>query len=217
MATTNTDTDIFVHSAQNKSMNNNDFVVSSTLFTTSTPNKQIINDLTETSYINTKLMNIHNKIMDSEFLPISNTDVESASASVQSGGAATSTHTRALPINYSESYDSSSVDFEYGIGEIEETQTTDESTDESSESSSPTNSSDDSDEPVRRKKYILKRTNSKSSSSGSRAKPTRKSSVKKPVRKTSVKKPAKKTSRKQSKKNTKPAKKTSRKKSKGKK
>ena len=78
MNSTDANTDIFYHSAQNKNVTDNSFVVSSSLFTTSTPNKQIVNDLTDTSYINNRLMNLHNKIMDTEFLPISNNDVESA-------------------------------------------------------------------------------------------------------------------------------------------
>jgi len=215
MNSTEANTDIFFHSPQNKNITDNSFIVSSSLFTTSTPNKQIVNDVSDTSYINNRLMNIHNKIMDTEFLPISNTDIESAS--VQSGGQASTTQTRALPINYSEStLSDSSQDFEYGIGEIED------ETESSSESSSPTNSSEDSDEPVKRKKYILKKTNSRSSSRTSANKqPAKKKSrkgskkapnkaPKKPAKKTS-KKPVKKTSRKTS---NQQAKKTSRKKSK---
>ena len=211
MNSTEANTDIFFHSPQNKNITDNSFIVSSSLFTTSTPNKQIVNDVSDTSYINNRLMNIHNKIMDTEFLPISNTDIESAS--VQSGGQASTTHTRALPINYSDStLSDSSQDFEYGIGEIED------ETESSSESSSPTNSSEDSDEPVKSPKYILKKTNSRPSSRTTASKnPANKKSrkgskkaPKKPAKKTS-KKPVKKTSKKTS---NQQAKKTSRKKSK---
>ena len=130
MNSAETNTDIFYDVTENKTAQDKkieNIIVTTSLFTTSTPNKKIINNNSETSFINNKLLSLHNKVFDSEFALL-NTE--------QKGGDILSTtDTRMLPINSEFSSSVSSHYNEYGIGDNEDS------------SSSPTNSSEDSDEP----------------------------------------------------------------------
>ena len=97
-------TDIF-YKASNKKKPVDDVYVSSSIFTSSTPSKQVpaINDNTESAFINKKLMNIHKNILESDFLPINNTETDSVK--FHSGGKSSkyTSETIDIPINYSES------------------------------------------------------------------------------------------------------------------
>lgn len=119
-------TDIFYKTSNKDKTKSDDFFISSSLFTSSTPNKQAINEITESAYLNKKLMKIHERVLDSEFLPIgniskspktaaniiesdsviNNSSITQSQQSVQSGGNKYNkytTETNEIPINYSES------------------------------------------------------------------------------------------------------------------
>ena len=160
-------TDIFYDVTEIKEVAENkieNIDVTTSLFTTSTPNRKIINNNSETSYINNKLLDLHNKVFDSNFAPSSTIpDYNQKGGEIMS-----STDTIMLPINSDFSSSISSYYNEYGIGDIEDI----EDDDSDSRSSSPTNSSEDSDEPVKRqtqpkkkkKKYVLRKNSKKKSS-----------------------------------------------------
>lgn len=173
-------TDIFYKSSKKKA--NDDISISSSLFTSITPNNQFRNDLTDSSYLNEKLSNLHNKILESEFTTTNDSytddsytdDSYTNKSSNQSGGQNYyTTETRDLPINYSES-SVSIIPFDYSS----ELKKNSSSSSSSSHSSSPTNSSDDSSEPLPPKVWSKKKKNLNSSLKKNSKLPSKKGSKK---------------------------------------
>ena len=62
--------DIFYKTSTKNNKNFDDILVSSSLFTTSTPSKRGIDENTESAYMNNKLSKIHKTVLDSDFLPL---------------------------------------------------------------------------------------------------------------------------------------------------
>ena len=114
MGSTEINTDIF-YKASNKKKSYDENFISSSIFTSSTPSKSVINDNTDSSYINNKLRNIHKLVLESDFIPIdneiNNTSIKSiqstqstqSTQSIQSGGNKYTSETIDIPANYSES------------------------------------------------------------------------------------------------------------------
>jgi hypothetical protein len=163
--------DIFYKSSPKKSYDD-EVLVSSSLFTSSTPNKLTLNNIaiSDSDYINNKLYNIHRRVLESDFLPYNNQIRDR----VLTGGF--TTETRYLPkddTSSSDSYSATSSSSSYSTTSSSSSYSTSSisSTSESS-SSSPTNSSDDSSEPLPPKKN----------------KPAIKRPIKKPIKKNITKK-----------------------------
>ena len=98
---TDTNKDIFYKATKNTSSTQHDIYVSSSLFTTSTPSKQIINNISESHRtLNNKLDKLHNDISNENFLPIG-TDMKTEHANQHRGGY--STETINIPKNSPES------------------------------------------------------------------------------------------------------------------
>jgi len=92
-------TDIFIKS----SSKDTDIIVSSSLFTETTPSKlgNIIQNTSDSDYITKDIIKLHKKVLDSELIPQFSTISES-SVSLH-GGYSSAYSTIDLPINYSES------------------------------------------------------------------------------------------------------------------
>ncbi|QKF93949.1 hypothetical protein QKU48_gp0491 [Fadolivirus algeromassiliense] len=159
--------DIFYKASKKNQNKLDDLIVSSSLFTTSTPSKQVINENTESAYLNSKLMKLQKTVMDSDFLPLeTNTDTDSINS--QSVGKKRynklSSETNNLPLNSAtmEMITPYQYGGEYGYSSDSEssdrTSTSQSSTNsESSTSSQSTSTSTSSEKPKRNQKRITKK------------------------------------------------------------
>lgn len=178
-------TDIFYKvSTKNKRLNENDNFddvnVSTSLFTTSTPSKQAINNISDSAYLNNKVMKIHKAVLESDFLPIDDDDVstQTYTQSTQAGGKYM-TETNAIPMNYADST--------YSMPPYSETSNSPRNS--SSHSSSSSYSSSDSSTSETPKKKSQKRIVKKQAiKKPSKSVPKRKLSTKKQVIKKGSKK-----------------------------
>jgi hypothetical protein len=100
-----TNTDIFYKlntSSQKRIEDSNNFTISSSLFTSSTPSKTNIN-ISDSAYLNKKLMSLHKFVLDSDSMKNSDQTQQGA------GSQNMTTDTRDIPINYSESTSISAI------------------------------------------------------------------------------------------------------------
>jgi len=142
---------------------------SSSVFTSETPKKNVIDNNSESSYINEKLRKIHKSVLDSDFIPMKNTDTETMTGGKHTESSAkhtSSAHhtssakrtssaksaTLSIPLNYSES--TTNISPYYSSDYVYKSSSTSYSS-TSSESSYSSTSSDTED---KRKKPIKKKT-----------------------------------------------------------
>lgn len=142
--------------------------LSSSIFTSSTPTKSVIDDNTESEYIGKQLSKIHKSVLDSDFLPLSNTETENTltgghttssarhtssakhtSSARHTTSSAKASATISIPKNYSET--STNISPYYSSDYVYKSSS-------SKSSSSYSSTSSDTDLPIRKKKPVIKKT-----------------------------------------------------------
>ena len=123
-------TDIFYKaSTPSKGFDYDDILVSSSLFTSETPDKNTMNDITDSAYLNRRLMKLHKSVFDSDFMPNNITEAS------QTGGK--KTETDRLPIISESTYTASPYEYSSRSSTSSSSYTSSSETESSSSSSPP--------------------------------------------------------------------------------